>query len=50
MSGDGDEVISSGDWQEPRDGYGVGMAAGVSEEDESADGSDSGTDDGDVES
>ena len=38
VHGDGDDdVISSGDWQEQRDGYDIGMEAIVSEEDKYAD-------------
>ena len=35
VSGSGGDVISSGDWQEPRDEYEIGIAESVSEEDES---------------
>ncbi len=34
VSGSGGDVISSGDWQEPRDEYEIGVEAIVSEEDE----------------
>jgi len=36
VSGSGGDVISSGDWQEQRDGYKIGIEAIVSEEDEYA--------------
>ncbi|MEA1894223.1 MAG: hypothetical protein U9N36_03280 [Euryarchaeota archaeon] len=35
VKGSGGDMISSGDWQEPRDGYEIGIDDGVSEEDES---------------